>query len=80
MTTTITAALLTVRQATAERTHLAASSPALPGTSPGQLPTRALCGQPVDAQAPTVEAWDVDCGECVQLVGPYLDLPGWSTP
>lgn len=80
MSLTITAALIAVRDPATGATHLVASSPALPGGSPDQPPLTALCGQRTGTPAPDVPAWDVDCGECVQLVGPYLELPGWGTP
>lgn len=79
MNLTITAALRPSRTTTGA-THLVVSSPAVPGSSPDTASGEALCGQTTVAAASEVEVWDVDCCECVQLVGPYLALPGWESP
>lgn len=75
--TTITAALVTVTS-TDDSTHLAASSPYIHDTHPDVPPAATLCRQPVEGVVVGVQAYDVDCGNCILLSGPYLELPGWQ--
>lgn len=68
-----TAALIVV-EGDDMRTHLVASSPAIPGHRPN-LPT-CLCGAKRTTNSFT-HISEVDCGECLLESSRFWGLPGW---
>lgn len=70
----ITAALIVVAN-DSHITHLATSSPAIPGCRPGDRDV--LCGAAfaTDSLRPIVE---VDCGDCLLASQPFWELPSWT--
>mgnify|MGYP000894762160 CR=1 FL=1 len=79
MTRTFHEALITVTSPGSPETHLCASSPAIAGTQPGELPARTLCDLPAGLRAVTLPVLEVGCLTCLAKCGPFLCLPGWAT-
>lgn len=75
MSVAVTAALQVVNARS--RTHLVASSPAIPGASPDRTPPLTLCGVPAEDTS-LVAVADVDCVDCLWRSGAYLGMPGWG--
>lgn len=78
-TRSITAALFTVTSPGSDHTHLCASSPALPGTRPNQVPMLTICGLPAGVVTVTLPPAEVGCLSCLVNSTRYLELPGWAT-
>ena len=78
MTRPIHEALLTVTSPGSAHTHLCASSPAIAGTRPDELPARTVCGLQVGLRAVTLPVHEVGCLSCLARCGVYLCLPGWA--
>lgn len=80
MSRSVIAALHVVTSPGSDRTHLCASSPAIPGTSPDQLPERTLCGLHTGLRALTLHVAAVGCLNCLAIgFSHYLELPAWAT-
>lgn len=77
MPSSITAALFTVTSPGSNQTHLCASSPAIPGTRPDQVPQHTLCGRNAGLVTFTLPVADVGCPLCLINASSYLELPGW---
>lgn len=74
----ITAALFAVTSPGSNQTHLCASSPAIPGTRPDQVPMHTICGRTAGLVAFTLPVADVGCPLCLINTSAYLELPGWA--
>ena len=74
----VTAALTVVTTPTTNVTHLVPTSPAIPGTSPDQLPTGTVCGQLAGRRVPDRLVWEVDCSTCLIGSTPYWQMPSWA--
>lgn len=77
MSNSIIDALLVVTSPGSHHTHLCASSPAIAGTHPDQLPDRTVCGLPIGLRAITLPVSDVGCLACLVGSSRYLELPSW---
>lgn len=58
-------------------THLVATSPALPTTSPDELPAGTLCGRRVTAEHATHPA-EVQCPRCLLQAPKFMGLPTYE--
>lgn len=67
----------TVTAAGSQVTHLVATSPALPGTGPDEVPDSTLCGRRVQAHE-NAEPADVQCRRCLTLAPRFMDLPAYE--
>lgn len=74
----VTSALTVVTASTDTLTHLAPTSPAIPGTNPDQLPAGTVCGQPAGRLVPDRLVWEVDCSTCLIGSTPYWQMPSWA--
>lgn len=73
------AAALTLVTATGVRgSHLAPSSPAIPGANPDQLPSRTVCGLPTGQQILGRPVWEVECSACLISSTAYWQMPAWA--
>jgi hypothetical protein len=68
---------LTVTTRTGTRTHLAVSSPLIPGHSPDRLPASTLCGHDV-AERSNDPVHDVECLHCLFTAPHYMTWPGFG--
>ena len=68
---------LTVGAASSSQTHLVVVSPALPRSSPDELPEATLCGRKVVAGADAHPA-EVECNRCLLRVPMFMGLPGFE--
>lgn len=71
-------AALTVVAATSPGTHLAVTSPAIPGTSPDQPPARTICGLPITKPNPGQPVWEVECSACLISSTAFWQMPSWT--
>ncbi|MBA3019681.1 MAG: hypothetical protein L6256_10160 [Propionicimonas sp.] len=78
MTSSITAGLFTVTSPGSNQTHLCASSPALVGTRPDQVPLLTLCARTAGLVTFTLPVAEVGCPLCLINSSGYLGLPGWA--
>lgn len=78
MTRSITAALHVVTSPGSPSTHLCASSPAIRGTRPDELPALTLCGRTTGLRAVTLPVAEVGCLTCLVSCTRYLELPSWQ--
>lgn len=72
------AAALAVVATTTPGTHLSATSPAIPGTSPDQPPARTICGLPATDHVNGLPAWEVDCSACLTGSTAFWQMPSWT--
>lgn len=71
-------AALSVVAATIPGTHLSATSPAIPGTSPDERPTRTICGLPITQLLHRQPVWDVECTACLISSTAFWQMPSWT--
>lgn len=74
----VAAALALVSAHGATGSHLAASSPAVPGANPDQLPARTVCGLPTGRQILGRPVWEVECSTCLLASTAYWQMPSWA--
>ena len=67
----------TVTAAGTPITHLVVTSPALPGTTPDELPAATLCGQAVTGPA-AAPVHDVQCLRCLHRAPAFMGLPTYE--
>lgn len=79
MTSRVTGGLtLTTATTGGPGSHLAPSSPAIPGSCPDRLPTATVCGLPVSDLARGRPVWEVDCVACLLGSTSYWQMPSWA--
>jgi hypothetical protein len=68
---------LSVSATSSPQTHLVVVSPALPRSSPDELPEATLCGRKVTAGA-DVHPAEVECIRCLLRAPMFMGLPGFE--
>ncbi len=74
----VAAALAMVTAAGSTGSHLAPSSPAIPGATPDQMPPRTVCGLPTGRQILGRPVWEVECSACLIASTAYWQMPSWA--